>query len=99
MCKQEPLSASDQREAGTEGTEGNQDSMTCDSHSAITNYRQCLGGNSLLGRINSQIHDDIYVFDSEYDLLFEEKKTLKIYVCVYIYIKVSHFTSRENFLA
>ena len=82
MCKQEPLSASDQREAGTEGTEGNQDSMTCDSHSAITNYRQCLGGNSLLGRINSQIHDDIYVFDSEYDLLFEEKKTLKIYVCV-----------------
>lgn len=41
----------------------------------------------------------IFMFLTEYDLLFEEKKTFKIYVCVYIYKTVSHFTSSENFLA
>ena len=72
------------------GPRATKNSTKCDSHSVITNYLQCLGGNSLLGGINSQIHDDIYVFNSECDLLFEEKKTFKIYacvcVCVYVYI-------------
>lgn len=47
-------------------------------------------GNSLLGGINSQIRDDIYVFYSEHDLLFDEKKTFKMYV--YVTVSLSFYT-------
>ena len=47
-------------------------------------------GNSLLGGINSQVRDDIYVFYSEHDLLFDEKKTFKMYV--HVTVSLSFYT-------